>query len=346
MGEGIGRNENDPSKKIEITTAISGVSSEASALHLEGNEDSALMLNGDGIYAVFDGVSKQKISAKEVSSKASEILESIFLGWGLPKKIEDLERILTLTNERLRNSIDSKVEKATTVACAVMVPEEGKILVAHAGDSRVYVFRNGVMECLTLDHSKLYIDIDRAGDMQNLMDRVDENSDKFQIKQFGEYIKTKSSITDWLGRERFKPDVREYEIQAGDKFLICSDGMDNLTTEQMKEIMEKKNPPDQIAQKLVSTARKVSVSHRLRSHEDDITAMVVEVKDYSLRRSDRVIDSGWFIASVEGNMATMNKRLPDGELITKNGIPVSELIELSSNSVINKIRKVLSKLHI
>lgn len=346
MPEVIGSNEYDRRLEKKIPVAVSGVSSEASVNHPKDNQDATLSSDDNGVYVVLDGCSVQEYSPSIVSSKASIILESLFNEWGKPKQVKALELILKSANDKLRNIFDSQVEKATTVACAVLVPKEGKILVGHAGDSRVYVYRNGDIKCLTLDHSALFRDFDRAGDMQNLMDKVDEQSGDFQIKQFREWNKTKSSISNWLGRERFKPDVREYEIQAGDKFLICSDGMDNLTTEEIKMIMKEENPPDQIAKKLVSTARKVSVSHRLRSHEDDITAMVVEVKDYSLRRSDRVIDSGWFIASVEGNMATMNKRLPDGELITKNGIPVSELIELSSNSVINKIRKVLSKLHI
>jgi protein phosphatase len=96
----------------------------------------------------------------------------------------------------------------TTVAAAALL--QNHIVVAHAGDSRVYRFRDGRIECLTEDHSLVRKWI-REGAMTEAAAKVHPMS----------HVIYKS-----IGQQRsLDPDIRILDRRHGDKFVVCSDGL-------------------------------------------------------------------------------------------------------------------------
>jgi serine/threonine protein phosphatase PrpC len=93
-----------------------------------------------------------------------------------------------------------------------MLVHGGRAHVVHAGDSRCYVFRDGLLRQLTEDHSWIAEQL-RAGSISE----AEARSSKFR------HVITKS-----IGFERdIEADTRSVPVSAGDCFLLCSDGMTN-----------------------------------------------------------------------------------------------------------------------
>ncbi len=142
----------------------------------------------------------------------------------------------------------------TTCSCLVLLPQGA--LVAHVGDSRVYRLRGDLMEQLTFDHSLVW-EMAAAGQMTE----ADVPS----------YI-PKNVITRSLGPQ---PSVHidlegPYSAEAGDKFLLCSDGLSGpITDEEMGAILYCMDPSD-ATETLVDLAN-------FRGGPDNISVVVAEV---------------------------------------------------------------------
>jgi serine/threonine protein phosphatase PrpC len=123
------------------------------------------------------------------------------------------------------------------VACLIGAARE--VLVAHAGDSRAYLLRDHRMRKLTRDHtiSQQYIDEGRP---------LSPEADAIY----------KTVLTRNLGQERgVTPDILEETIVAGDRLLLCSDGLnDALPDEAIHEILGSREAPSGIARRLVEAA--------------------------------------------------------------------------------------------
>lgn len=79
---------------------------------------------------------------------------------------------------------------------AMVAIEDNKAILAHCGDSRIYVIR---------DHRIIYQSVDHIA-----------------LTPEGWPIITRAFFT---GRSNYKPDIEEIEVQVGDMILICSDGV-------------------------------------------------------------------------------------------------------------------------
>lgn len=98
----------------------------------------------------------------------------------------------------------------TTLTAALV--HGGRAHVVHAGDSRCYMFRDGVLRQLTDDHSWIAEQL-RSG----AISEAEARSSKFR------HVITKS-----IGFERdIEADTKSVLVSAGDCFLLCSDGMSN-----------------------------------------------------------------------------------------------------------------------
>ncbi|MEJ7604157.1 MAG: protein phosphatase 2C domain-containing protein, partial [Kofleriaceae bacterium] len=93
-----------------------------------------------------------------------------------------------------------------------MLVHGGRAHLVHAGDSRCYMFRDGTLKQLTEDHSWI------AEQLRNgAISEAEAKSSKFR------HVITKS-----IGFERdIDADIKSVSVQAGDCFVLCSDGMSN-----------------------------------------------------------------------------------------------------------------------
>jgi serine/threonine protein phosphatase PrpC len=178
------------------------------------NEDSAYA--HAPVFVVADGMGGAQ--AGEVASRlAIEAFER-----GLPDDGSPEERLAALVHEANhqiyeRSRADRQRAGMGTTLTAAYV-DDAHVAIAHVGDSRAYLFRDGTLQRLTQDHS-LVDELVRRG--------------KLTEEQAAEHPQ-RSIITRALGPE---PDVEvdtwTYPARAGDVVLLCSDGLTSMISEEL-----------------------------------------------------------------------------------------------------------------
>ena len=107
---------------------------------------------------------------------------------------------------------------------AMMLFSDSAVTTLHLGDSRIYRMRDEVLSLLTRDHSLLQEQID-AGVLTHEEAR-DSISRNFVTRALGVDIVA-------------EPEINEYDVEAGDLYLICSDGLpDMLCDEEIFDLLQ------------------------------------------------------------------------------------------------------------
>lgn len=118
------------------------------------------------------------------------------------------------------------VGMGTTVTA--MSWEDDRVAIAHVGDSRAYLLRDGVLTQLTKDHTFV----------QTLVD-----SGKITAEEAHTHSKRNLLTKALDGVHRVEPDLSIREVRAGDRFLLCSDGLSGVLAEsEIKELLGKADP--------------------------------------------------------------------------------------------------------
>jgi serine/threonine protein phosphatase PrpC len=146
----------------------------------------------------------------------------------------DIEKVLKQAVERanavIHHAAGSKPECAgmgTTLVAARF--HDNRVTVAHVGDSRLYRLKNGGLEQLTLDHSLV----------QDLI-----NKGFYTPEEAKKNVKS-NVITRAVGvEESVAPDVREIEVEPGDLFLLCSDGLTDMVDDEEIQMRLQENLSD------------------------------------------------------------------------------------------------------
>jgi PPM family protein phosphatase len=129
-----------------------------------------------------------------------------------------LRAIAEVANDRIHNlsQEDSSVSGMGTTLTAAML-EGNEVTLAHVGDSRAYLYRNGVLKLLTSDHS-LVEELRRQGRL------TDEQAEDHPQR---------SIITRALGPESdVEVDTMTQSARPGDIYLLCSDGLTTMVREE------------------------------------------------------------------------------------------------------------------
>jgi serine/threonine protein phosphatase PrpC len=144
-----------------------------------------------------------------------------------------------------------------TTLTAVYV-DDVDLAVAHVGDSRAYIFRDGVLTRLTQDHS-LVEELVRRG--------------KLTEEQAAEHPQ-RSIITRALGIELdVEVDTWTYPARAGDVVLMCSDGLTSMIGEdQIAEVLATESDLDRAGERLIAEANEAG-------GRDNITVVLFRLED-------------------------------------------------------------------
>ncbi|MBQ7032332.1 MAG: Stp1/IreP family PP2C-type Ser/Thr phosphatase [Clostridia bacterium] len=129
------------------------------------------------------------------------------------------------------------------------------LYIAHVGDSRVYLLREGLLRQLTTDHS--YVE----ELVQNGI--ITENEAKCHPN--------KNVITRAVGTNRkLECDFMSLQLQQGDQILMCSDGLSNMLTEsEIKNMLISGEDPAVVTENLIRRANE-------NGGKDNITAIVIK----------------------------------------------------------------------
>ena len=200
------------------------------------NEDSAYVRAP--VFVVADGMGGAQ--AGEVASQiAVETFEQ-----GLPDAGTPEERLADRVRDANHRIYDrSRTEQGregmgTTLTAAYL--DGSELALAHVGDSRAYLFRDGQLTRLTQDHS-LVDELVRQG--------------KLTEEQAAEHPQ-RSIITRALGPEpEVEVDTFNYPAQAGDVLLLCSDGLTSMITEErIAEILRSAPTLEEAGDRLIDEA--------------------------------------------------------------------------------------------
>ncbi|MEO6858061.1 MAG: Stp1/IreP family PP2C-type Ser/Thr phosphatase [Solirubrobacteraceae bacterium] len=218
------------------------------------NEDSAFARAP--LFVVADGMGGAQ--AGEVASRlAVEAFQAELPDQGAPE-----ERLAGRTKEANRQIYDisrTDQERAGmgTTLTAVYV-DDAELAVAHVGDSRAYLFRDGQLGRLTQDHT-LVEELKRRG--------------KLTEEQAAEHPQ-RSIITRALGVDpEVDVDTRTYGARAGDVVLLCSDGLTSMISEnQVASVLREESDLDRAAERLIAEANEAG-------GRDNITVILFRLEE-------------------------------------------------------------------
>ncbi|HET9740878.1 MAG TPA: Stp1/IreP family PP2C-type Ser/Thr phosphatase [Solirubrobacteraceae bacterium] len=201
----------------------------------QGNEDSYFVRSP--LFVVADGMGGAQ--AGEVASRMA--VESFDGGLPDGTPAEGLTHVVEEANRRIHERSQADAQRAgmgTTVTAAYV--GEGEVTIAHVGDSRAYVLRDGDLSRLTRDHSLVGELVERG---------------KLTEEQ-AETHPQRSVITRALGPEPdVQVDIRGYQARGGDVFLLCSDGLTSMIPEaRVKQILEESDTLADAGRELIAAA--------------------------------------------------------------------------------------------
>lgn len=225
-----------------------------------GNEDSAYSSPESGVFVVADGMGGH--AAGEVASAIASrtIGDSACRECGSLEALSEqlVEAFLAAGREIERQAeADPAQSGMGTTATVLRLRREGTFVVAHIGDSRAYRMRDGRLERVTRDHSWVQEQVDRG--LISPEQAVGHPQSNIITRALG----TDPSPT---------PDLYRGELGEGDLFLLATDGLtDMVSEERIAELLGSGDPLDARADALVRAANEAGGI-------DNVTVLLVRIE--------------------------------------------------------------------
>lgn len=207
------------------------------------------------LFIVADGMGGH-VGGREASQLAVKTVEATYFTEPPDDVGERLGMAIEAANEQIfdRARLDPSLHGMGTT-CTTLVLRGQSAYLAHVGDSRAYRLRDGALEQLTLDHSRV-AELVR----ENLISAEDAAQHPYR-----------NVLSRALGTA---PEVEvdidgPIAVQPGDVFLLCSDGLNYLTDDEIKATMLA-YPPQAACDRLVEQAND-------RGGVDNVTMQIVQV---------------------------------------------------------------------
>ncbi len=218
------------------------------------NEDRLLHSDELGLYGIADGIGGLPGGAEAAACTVARIEQHIR---GLADSPPDLVEITRFANQavaELGQRISPHFGIGSTLTYGLI--RDGKMHLAHVGDSRCYLLRNGQLECLTLDHS------------------VENDARLRQAK--GEVVwyneQQRAALTRCIGQTLpLEVDVSIHTLETGDRYFFTTDGITRLIREdELAELLASPGKPNLILQSIVELTN-------IRGGVDNSSAVLVIV---------------------------------------------------------------------
>jgi PPM family protein phosphatase len=194
------------------------------------NEDSAITDRVLGLALVADGMGGYKAGEVASAIAAKVVLDAVRAGQTkhyfhkqnvaneTSREAELIRRSIEDANKyiyRTANDIPQCQGMGTTIVAALF--SDGRVTIAHVGDSRIYLLRDGALSQVTNDHSLV----------QELIDRGFFTPEEAQANT------PKNLVTRALGiDENVQVDIKELATQPEDIYLLCSDGLNDMVDDE------------------------------------------------------------------------------------------------------------------
>lgn len=234
------------------------------------SDDNRLFVVADGMGGVMGGAEASRLAVEAIKQFWTED----------PPPLDDQDKAQKWLHKAVRTANDSVCDAADqiiaesrmgTTIVAALQSDGKKLHIAHVGDSRVYLLREGVLETMTNDHSMV-----------------------FEMMQLGQLTWQQCQDSPWrsiltrcIGHERdVVIDRRTIEPSSDDWVVLCTDGLCGyVTDEKILETIKACETADQACSELISCSMEVGAP-------DNVTVVVVRYRtetaaEKSKRKSDK-----------------------------------------------------------
>lgn len=225
------------------------------------NEDSLIII--PPLFAVADGMGGHEageIASEITVNTLAELAPSHLDAEGLTAAVEAANyNVIKAPRQGI-----GRDGMGTTLTAAMLEGE--RLLIAQVGDSRAYLLHKGHLQQITRDHS-LMADLIEAGQITPEEARVHPN---------------RSVITRAIGSDiHMRPDIYELNVDAGDRILLCSDGLSSMISNNaIESIMRRQSDAQHCADELVTAALE-------NGGADNVTVVVADVPGFSEVREQK-----------------------------------------------------------
>ncbi|WP_228449506.1 Stp1/IreP family PP2C-type Ser/Thr phosphatase [Streptomyces alkaliterrae] len=246
----------EPTGEVRMSLALRFAAGSHDGMIREHNEDSGYA--GPRLLAVADGMGGQ--AAGEVAS--SEVISTIVeLDEDVPGSdiITSLASAVQRANEQLRLMVeeDPQLEGMGTTLTALLWTGQ-RLGLVHVGDSRAYLLRDGVLTQITQDHTWVQRLVDEGRITEEEATTHPQRSLLMRALGSGDHV---------------EPDLSVREVRAGDRYLICSDGLSGVVSHQtLEETLASYHGPHETVEELIQLALR-------GGGPDNITVIVADVLD-------------------------------------------------------------------
>ncbi len=222
----------------------------------EGNEDSAYA--GPRLLAVADGMGGH--AAGEV---ASAVAIAALSGLDEDQSTSDLTKALAEAVKRANQDLHDMVAADPSIGgmgttLTAMLWSGARVAICHIGDSRAYVLSGGEFRQITHDHTLV----------QSLVD-----DGRISQDEAATHPQRSLLLRALDGTSDAEPDLSVREAKLGDRYLLCSDGLSSVVSEEtLHRTLAAISEPDDVVLQLVELAIK-------GGGPDNITCIVADVVD-------------------------------------------------------------------
>lgn len=179
------------------------------------NEDHILARTDDRLWAVADGMGGH-VRGAWASDTVCRALAAVPVGQGLANDCEAIADALADANEEIRVASQQAGSAIGTTVVALLI-DGGRLACLWAGDSRLYRLRDGVLRRLMRDHSQ----VEELVESGIITDR------EARVHPLGNVVTRAVGAVPGLAI-----DVVEQDVEAGDMYLLCSDGLNKCLEDQ------------------------------------------------------------------------------------------------------------------
>lgn len=218
------------------------------------NEDAMLEHSKAGLWAVADGMGGHSAGDK-ASQMIVKSLAKISSELPLDESIDEIENRMLDVNQQLLEMAQSSSKKITIGSTVIiLIAYHNYCVYLWAGDSRLYRLRNNELRQITTDHSQV----------ENYVERGLISREEALVHPYG------NMITRAIGAsEKLFLDMDIQEIEKGDRYLLCSDGLTKHIFDIEFENILQETSAKKTCQRLID----LTLS---RGANDNVTAIVVD----------------------------------------------------------------------
>lgn len=246
----------EPTGEVRMSLSLRFAAGSHKGMIREGNEDSGYA--GPRLLAIADGMGGQ--AAGEVAS--SEVISTLVtLDDDVPGSdiLTSLGTAVQRANDQLRLMVeeDPQLEGMGTTLTALLWTGQ-RLGLVHVGDSRAYLLRDGVLTQITQDHTWVQRLVDEGRITEEEATTHPQRSLLMRALGSGDHV---------------EPDLSIREVRAGDRYLICSDGLSGVVSHQtMEDTLASYQGPQETVQELIQLALR-------GGGPDNITVIIADVLD-------------------------------------------------------------------